>query len=444
MKKILILEDDAERLEAFRAAVASLGRGVELVSWRDTATMAAECDAHLGDAHLISLDHELKVAGNADSVPGVEAAEFLAKYPPICPVILHAPNGERTWQMEYALQFAQWTTERIQPSGDWIQTEWLPRARGMVSKANSPAKWHKRPSDHAGRVARAELSLLGLSVGDAFGACFFGEQKAVEERLSKRRMPPPKWVNTADTMMTISIVEVLKRFGEINQDALARAFAEKYQRQPNRGYGAMACQVLQQIGQGKDWRKVARDVFGGMGSMGNGGAMRAAPIGAYYGDKVGDVIEQAARSAEVTHAHPEGQAGAVAAALAASWTTTHSRTRANPLDMLQFCEAFTPSGVTRAGIQKALSLSLEQPVRAAASTLGNGSAVISSDTIPFALWCAARHLHNFIEAMWTTVSGLGDRDTNCAIVGGIVAPSVGREGIPRDWLDAREPLPFQP
>jgi hypothetical protein len=39
-----------------------------------------------------------------------------------------------------------------------------------------------------------------------------------------------------------------------------------------------------------------------------------------------------------------------------------------------------------------------------------------------------------------TVAGMGDRDTTCAIVGGIVALSAGRESIPRAWLSAREPL----
>ena len=42
--------------------------------------------------------------------------------------------------------------------------------------------------------------------------------------------------------------------------------------------------------------------------------------------------------------------------------------------------------------------------------------------------------------MWTTVAALGDRDTTCAIVGGILAARVGRAGLPREWLEAREPL----
>jgi ADP-ribosylglycohydrolase len=82
---------------------------------------------------------------------------------------------------------------------------------------------------------------------------------------------------------------------------------------------------------------------------------------------------------------------------------------------------------------------LSEPTTAVAE-LGNGSRVICSDTVPFALWCAARHLGDFEEALWTTVSGLGDRDTTCAIAGGVVALSVGAEGIPKAFVDAREPL----
>ncbi|MEA5594520.1 ADP-ribosylglycohydrolase family protein [Rivularia sp. UHCC 0363] len=62
--------------------------------------------------------------------------------------------------------------------------------------------------------------------------------------------------------------------------------------------------------------------------------------------------------------------------------------------------------------------------------LGNGTKVSAQDTVPFTLWCAAQHLDNYEEALWLTVSGLGDRDTNCAIVGGIVSLSTGVESIP--------------
>ena len=49
-------------------------------------------------------------------------------------------------------------------------------------------------------------------------------------------------------------------------------------------------------------------------------------------------------------------------------------------------------------------------------------------------------MDDFEAALWSTVSGLGDRDTTCAIVGGIVALSVGYKGIPEAFSKAREPL----
>ena len=77
----------------------------------------------------------------------------------------------------------------------------------------------------------------------------------------------------------------------------------------------------------------------------------------------------------------------------------------------------------------------------AASILGNGTKLSAQDTVPLCLWCAAHHLENYEEAMWTTVRAGGDRDTTCAIVGSIVALSAGDGSIPLDWAHAREPLP---
>jgi ADP-ribosylglycohydrolase len=75
------------------------------------------------------------------------------------------------------------------------------------------------------------------------------------------------------------------------------------------------------------------------------------------------------------------------------------------------------------------------------AVLGNGVLVSAQDTVPLALWCAAKYLDDFSEALWFTVSALGDRDTTCAMVGGIVATYTGTQGIPLEWQNARESLP---
>jgi ADP-ribosylglycohydrolase len=69
------------------------------------------------------------------------------------------------------------------------------------------------------------------------------------------------------------------------------------------------------------------------------------------------------------------------------------------------------------------------------------SQISAQDTVPFCLWVASRHLDDYEAALWETVSVLGDRDTTCAIVGGVVAARAGRTAIPDVWRRGREPLP---
>jgi ADP-ribosylglycohydrolase len=292
------------------------------------------------------------------------------------------------------------------------------------------------PTDHEARIRRARQSLAGLSVGDALGERFFGSPATVERLIAQRAIPPAPWRYTDDTVMALAIVEILDGYGRIHQDALATRFADKYGIDPARGYGGTAHGILSDLRCGLDWRHVAPAVFDGMGSMGNGGAMRAGPIGAYFADDYARAAEQARWSAEITHSHPEGQAGAVAVAVAAAWSSAEGSSAEALFDAVLH---HTPDGATRAGIAKAACLPRTCDVRTAVSALGNGSQVIAQDTVPFALWCVARHLRDYEEAFWATVSGLGDRDTTCAIVGSIVALADGAQ-IPPEWLAAREPL----
>jgi ADP-ribosylglycohydrolase len=296
------------------------------------------------------------------------------------------------------------------------------------------------PSREA-RLARALVSLEGLSVGDAFGERFFLAPNVAHLIIGQRGLAPPPWRYTDDTQMALSIVEILGQSGEIAQDALAKSFGRHYD--TSRGYGPAMHQLLVLIRSRKPWRASARSLFGGQGSFGNGSAMRVAPLGAYFADDLDAVVEQAARSAEVTHAHAEASAGAIAVALAAAeaWSAREAGECPDPQTFITRVAERVPESVVRQGIVLAIGLSPEADVLDAAEALGTGRLVTCPDTVPFTLWCAARHLDNYEEALWTTVSGLGDRDTTCAIVGGIVAGYTGVEGILAEWRETREPLP---
>jgi ADP-ribosylglycohydrolase len=371
----------------------------------------------------------------------LEVAKFLAECRPACPVIIHSTNAERAHSMDNELRFADWITKRVGPIGtDWIETLWLRQARAFL--AAHPNTWPaKLPADHATRMERALLSLDGLSIGDGFGECFFASDALIQQRLEHQAPPPRPWFVTDDTMMALSIVRCLKRYGHIERDALAAAFAREYARDPRRGYGGTAHGILRAIGEGISWQTAAGRVFDGQGSCGNGGAMRAAPIGAYFADDYERVMTESKASAEVTHAHPDGQTGAMAVALAAAWLIREPETAAKKSHaLIEFVLEHIPQTETFHRLKKALQVPLVLSPHTAGVLLGNGSQVISSDTVPFCLWCAARHPTHYTDALWATVSALGDRDTTCAIVGGMVATSAGRPSIPADWLQAREAI----
>jgi ADP-ribosylglycohydrolase len=292
------------------------------------------------------------------------------------------------------------------------------------------------------RLTRAIHSLHGLSCGDAFGERFFVHPEVARSLIAKRVVPSPPWRYTDDTAMAIAITEILEEHGEIRQESLAESFGRNFLADHQRGYGAAMHTLLPELATAPSaWKKIAPALFKGGGSFGNGAAMRVAPLGAYFADDHAKLTEQAELSAVITHSHPEGVAGAIAVALAAALAWRHKSFPMAPRDFLQeVCER-TPESEVRRGLIKALALPANTTVEPAVAALGNGSKISAQDTVPFSIWAAAHRLDDYQDALWRTVSGLGDRDTTCAIVGGIVAMSAGVESIPSSWIQSREPLP---
>ncbi len=289
------------------------------------------------------------------------------------------------------------------------------------------------------QLERARLSLEGLSIGDAFGDRFFIHAHTAQSMIQSWALPKPPWEYTDDTNMALSIYEILQRYGDIHQNELARSFAEHYD--PRRGYGPAMHRLLARIAAGESWHDAARSLFDGQGSYGNGAAMRVAPIGAYFADDLDQVVEQSRKSAEITHGHSEGVAGAIAvavtAALAVQLNGAATPSRVNFLDLIL---PHVPESEVKRGIKRARDIR-SPVVEHVIGMVGNGYRITAQDTVPFALWCAGESLADFENAMWLTASALGDVDTNCAIVGGIVSLYVGYEGIPQEWVNRREPLP---
>ena len=300
-------------------------------------------------------------------------------------------------------------------------------------------------------------SLEGLSVGDAFGQQFFmtwdmsirlmesGEfggppfdfldEFIARELIGKsdlRWAEPTKWKWTDDTAMALEIVANLHEFDSINPNELAHAFSRRYAANPNRVYGAAMHDLLPKLATG-DYEFEAAQLFDGAGSWGNGAAMRAAPIGAFFADDLEAATSNAELSARVTHAHPEAIAGAVAVTLAACFAAR------GETELLALAIPLLPESEVKKRCKIAQQMTDAGSIEVA-EKVGSGDGIAAHDTVPFCLWCAQRFIGSFEEALWHTVAGLGDRDTTCAIVGGIVGARVGTDGIPQEWREKRESL----
>lgn len=290
------------------------------------------------------------------------------------------------------------------------------------------------------KLKSAYRSLLGTSIGDAFGETFFGDAEEINKRIAERQPAGGEWLFTDDTVMSIAIYKTLEKFGHIDQDFLAAAFSNNYKKDNYRGYGGTAHSILRSIGEGKNWKTVAASVFDGMGSMGNGAAMRTGLIGAFFSDDFDQLKLAAEQSAAVTHAHPEAKVGAVAVAVAAAITQNMSNTgeKLAPDDFLCQILEHLPDSDTKSKINKARHVPVDYHIDSVVAILGNGTKMTAQDTVPFALWCVAHYHSHFEEALWKAVSALGDRDTICAIVGGIVILSAPESTVPGLWAASTE------
>ena len=103
---------------------------------------------------------------------------------------------------------------------------------------------------------------------------------------------------TDDSVLTVAVADALLSDGDY-----VRAFHQYFARHPGRGFGASFA----------DWA-ASRRTFA-YGSYGNGAAMRVSPV-AWAEDSLKSVLDEARRSAAVTHDHPEGLKGAMATAAA--------------------------------------------------------------------------------------------------------------------------------
>ncbi len=136
--------------------------------------------------------------------------------------------------------------------------------------------------------------MIGSIAGDMIGSVY--EHHAIKTTVFPLFSQYARF--TDDTVLTIAVADALMSDGDYA--GKIKAFARRY---PNAGYG------------GTFYRWMMSAETAPYGSFGNGSAMRVSPVG-FACTTVDEVLQEAKRSADVSHSHPEGIKGAQAVALA--------------------------------------------------------------------------------------------------------------------------------
>jgi len=219
--------------------------------------------------------------------------------------------------------------------------------------------------------------MIGAIAGDIIGSVYEGHN------LKKTDFPLfDPWCHfTDDTVLTVAAAEAI-----LTGSDYVEKFKEYFRLYPNRGYGP-------DFG-----RWAASNRTTPYYSMGNGSAMRVSPVGFAF-NTLDKVLDEAKRSAEVTHNHPQGIKGAQAVAA----TIFLARTEKSKREIKAF-------------IEKTFEYNLSEPLDEIRGYYRFD--VTCSGSVPQAI-TAFLESNDYEDAVRKAISIGGDSDTIACIAGGI-------------------------
>ena len=233
--------------------------------------------------------------------------------------------------------------------------------------------------------------MLGAIAGDIIGSRFeHAGIKSKDFELFNRQS-----VFTDDTVHTIALADSL-----LHKIPYQEKLREYFHYYPHAGYG----------GRFRRWARSPKPKP--YGSYGNGSAMRVSPI-AWFFDTESKVLEEARRSAEMTHNHPEGLRGAQSVA-GAVFIARKGADKKQIRDFVQDTFAYDLSG----------ALDEIRP--------GYSFDVSCQGSVPYAIM-ACLESTDVEDAVRSAVSLGGDSDTQACIAGSIAEAYYG--GVPVEIAD---------
>lgn len=273
--------------------------------------------------------------------------------------------------------------------------------------------------------------LVGSAVGDALGSAFEGFRfSKVEGEVFFGR-----W--TDDTHMMIGVAESMIANRGFDGNHMAQTFIKNYEEEPWRGYSSGPPRVFRWIKSGVAWNEAAKKLFGGVGSYGNGAAMRVAPVGLFHYDDPDKLRSVAYNQSQITHAHELGKEGAALQAYAVALAVKADPSfKLDAHDFLGKLVGFTDSEVYERKLEKIWNLLNEDDRTKVVEELGNG--VEAYNSVPTAIYCFLRNWSDFQNSVFYAISLGGDTDTIGAMTGAISGAYNGTERLPEKWKSRLE------
>ena len=277
--------------------------------------------------------------------------------------------------------------------------------------------------------------MVGTAVGDAVG------ERAFHRDVLKLVPDADKDMlrYTDDTAMAIGLAESIIVCGGIEEKHLGDTFRRNWSREPWRGYAGGPPMIFHAVEEtGETYRSVAAKLYDGRGSLGNGAAMRIAPVGLRYFDD-GTLYDKVETSSVVTHTHPVGIDAAAVLAKAIAWAVTEEPMQRDfsSTQLVAELAAFARTAEIKQKLDKVGEcLKAGLSARESADALGRG--VEAHLSVPFAIYSFLRCPSSFKDCLHCACGNGGDRDTLGAMACGISGAYLGVEGIPSEWRNRLE------
>ena len=272
--------------------------------------------------------------------------------------------------------------------------------------------------------------LFGVFLGDALGSPVEGmTAQQITEKHGRVRTLPARIRTTDDWQLTQAVAEALIAFGlDMNAQAAAHVAAMK---ESIKGWGGTTKEAVSKVARGTHWSR-----SGLVGGLGNGVAMKVAPLAAVYaslcyGHRRLKLLDFAVKLTQMTHHNRLAVAATLAQIAAIEYCLVAKASSFAANRFIQVVSAHSALAEVMAPpdpflLDNLTARLLSLNTAKVGDFAGNGYVY---NSLPFVYTHFLRNPRS-VETLFNAVNAGGDTDTNAAMVGALLGALNGMEIFP--------------